>query len=194
MAKAIQTVRWPEPDPAAEAAAQRARLHNVAAEEAQALEKMMRLLGHLDDAGLLDIANALLAQGGQVMEIIVRQAEKPGTLGLLKSAIALTQGLSQADPQALRHLFAGLSAAGEAAGEASRGGRPSEVGGIFGLWRAMRDPDVAAGLGVMMAMLRGIGASVRRAGAEADGAGPREGARAREGARDTDGDGGRSRR
>ncbi|MCL6517727.1 DUF1641 domain-containing protein [Alicyclobacillus sp.] len=224
MAKSITVIRHPDErtKAAEEAAARRARLHDIAAEEAAAIEKVFRLWGHMERAGLLDLMNAVFEKGGDVMGILVRQAEKPGTLGLLKNVIALTQGLSEMNPQALRVLVSALSAAGEAmsaetamdapdtaprtvapgtpetrgtgqpagvlggsgaggmdgaggtvgvvrdgttsAGRFNPAGTSLTAGRPLGMWdllRALRDPDVSAGLALVLGMLRGMGAAVR---------------------------------
>ncbi|MCL6637375.1 MAG: DUF1641 domain-containing protein [Alicyclobacillus sp.] len=156
MAEPIASIERQTPPAAVEQARARARLGALLAAAEPALAEGLQLLQQCSEAGLLQLATGLMQEGEGLLEILVKQADQPGGAQLLKNMVALVQVWGQLPPSLWTHLQAGLEAASDAAQRP-----PTEKPGLRLYWQALRDPDVAAGAGVMLALLRGLGASVR---------------------------------
>ncbi|MCL6453531.1 MAG: DUF1641 domain-containing protein [Alicyclobacillus sp.] len=125
----------------------------------EAVTEAVELLEWMHRRGVLQAMRAVMEQADSLLEIVVRQAETPGALGLIKNAIALLQGMSALDPKATAALLQGVARATQLA----RSESPVQVHGVVDLLRALGDPDVAQGLSVGLTVLKGLGAAAREA-------------------------------
>lgn len=118
----------------------------VAGNEAAVAE----FLEHLDEVNdVLDI----LALGSAAVddEMVVMLAETANNVGTLADTAT--------EPETVRGLESILHAVGDAAGDLDE---PPERLGPVGLLRALRDPEVQAGLGFLVAVAAGIGRDLER--------------------------------
>ncbi|MDQ0189169.1 DUF1641 domain-containing protein [Alicyclobacillus cycloheptanicus] len=159
MAKPILTIAQEEPSPLRTEQAAMTELMAALTEHHKGLEQGLELVDLLHEKGLLDIVIALLKRGDRVLEIIIRAAEKPGGLSLMKNAIALVQGMSELDAKALVGLFRQVNAGLTAMNAEDR----PVVTGAWSLLGLLRDEDVSAGLGVLFGFLKGFGHAVKEA-------------------------------
>lgn len=140
------------------------RVTSALAEHESGLAAWLELVDLLHQRGLLDIVIAMLKRGDGVLEILVREAEKPGGLALMKNAIALLQGMSAMDASAiarvLRHLNEGLQGA-------TADDRPN-ITGVWSLLAILRDEEISAGLGALLGFLKGLGRGVMSQTGRAD--------------------------
>ncbi len=102
---------------------------------AESLSKLARILANLEESGLLDVLEAVTRP--EVVEKLWPALLGPGVLRLLDR---------------LDRVADVAAALGEAVEEA----KPV---GVSGLLAALRDPDVARGLGVLVAFLKKLGAT-----------------------------------
>ncbi|MCL6593709.1 MAG: DUF1641 domain-containing protein [Alicyclobacillus sp.] len=156
MAEPMARIEWQTQSATAEQARAQARLLAQLAACEPALTEGLQLLRLCSEAGLLQLANALVQEREGLLEILVEQADRPGGALFLKNIVALVQVLGQLPPALWTHLQAGLQAA-SAAAQRPETGKP----GLRLYWQALRNPDVAAGARVALALLRGLGASAR---------------------------------
>lgn len=111
---------------------------------------LAELLDRVDEVNdLLDV----LALGTQAMddEMVQTLAATGGNLGALADAAA--------EPATVRGVESLLHAVGDATGDLEE---PPEKVGIVGLLRAMRDPEVQAGLGYLVAVSKHLGRDLTR--------------------------------
>ena len=111
------------------------------------LAEFVERLDEIND--LLDI----LALGSAAVddEMVVLLAETANNIGTLADTAT--------EPETVRGLESVLHAVGDAAGDLDE---PPDRVGMLGLVRAMRDPEVQAGLGFIIAIARGIGHDLNR--------------------------------
>lgn len=108
------------------------------------------LLKRLDEINdLLDILS--LGSAAVDDEMVVMLAETANNIGTLADTAT--------EPETVRGLESVLHAVGDAAGELDD---PPDRIGMVGLLRAMRDPEVQAGLGFVIAVAKGLGADLER--------------------------------
>ena len=113
-------------------------------------EALAEFVDHLDEVNdLLDI----LALGSAAVddEMVVMLAETANNVGTLADTAT--------EPETVRGLESVLHAVGDAAGDLDE---PPERVGPIGLLRALRDPEVQAGLGFLVAVSKGIGRDLER--------------------------------
>ncbi|MCY0900821.1 MAG: DUF1641 domain-containing protein [Firmicutes bacterium] len=151
MAKAIVAIKPPERSPEVLQEQALAQVNATLAAHADSVTSFVELLAALDEAGVLSGAAAMLSQGQELIEIVVRQAGKPEAAGGVKNALKLAQVLGSD----LTPLFRLLDAAGTASEQAP------ELTGVMSLMKAARDPDVMAGAAWMLGLLRSVGAGLR---------------------------------
>ncbi|MFC7019760.1 MULTISPECIES: DUF1641 domain-containing protein [Haloarcula] len=112
--------------------------------------EVAELLDRVDEVNdLLDV----LALGTQAMddEMVQKLADTGGNLGALADAAA--------EPATVRGAESLLHAVGDATGDLEE---PPERVGVVGLLRALRDPEVQAGLGYLVAVSRHLGRDLTR--------------------------------
>ncbi|WP_157935479.1 DUF1641 domain-containing protein [Kyrpidia spormannii] len=133
----------------------------MAAKYAPALEETLELLAVLREKGILRTLRDVAASGEEVLEILVHQVNTQGGKRLLKNAVALGEVLASVDLQGAAET-AKIVAEGlrQPAGAREWEHRPP---GMMDLFRAIRDPDVAAGLLILLRAAKVIGAAARGA-------------------------------
>lgn len=111
------------------------------------------LLQGLHDRGVLPLLVGLLQSGEQVLAVLVNELNKPENTQAFRNIVGLVQTLGALDAEQLGPLIKGLN----------RGlrtddlGEQSRHGGLFGLLKALRDPETNAGMMKLLAVLKGIG-------------------------------------
>ncbi|WP_067925189.1 DUF1641 domain-containing protein [Alicyclobacillus shizuokensis] len=173
MAQAIRLMA-PTPRPAVGPDSATA-IAEAAAKHHDAIQAGLRLLDALEKSGLLEMGSALLEQGSDVLEILVRQAGRPEYAGGIKNLIGLLQLLGRLDLARLQPLLAPFL---RPAWDAAEAGQPEvaasppaalRADGFFSLLAALRDPDVAAGLAWMLGLLQAVGRGLRQESGTAEG-------------------------
>jgi len=113
-------------------------------------EALAEFVEHLDEVNdLLDIL--VLGSAAVDDEMVVMLAETANNVGTLADTAT--------EPETVRGLESVLHAVGDAAGDLDE---PPERLGPIGLLRALRDPEVQAGLGFLVAVSKGIGRDLER--------------------------------
>ncbi len=118
---------------------------------------LLTLFDNMHEAGLLDIVNALIVRGQDLLKILADQAEKPEYAGGIKNVIALVQGFGMLDAKVLAQLMRNLVFITRNL-DLTNG---PKVAGVWSTLQAVRDPDVAAGFSVALAIIRGLGQGIR---------------------------------
>ncbi|OYD09117.1 DUF1641 domain-containing protein [Paludifilum halophilum] len=156
MAKATRKMVSIQPDEEQIRRRQIDKLLCVLADHQGSVKEAVILLNQLHRHGLLEMANAVLEQGENLLEVMLRQARQPGATDGIKSAIAFGQILTRLDEQMITRLGEGVYY-GLNKMETEQGLR---VNGVWDLLRALRDPEVARGLSALLALLQGLGQSL----------------------------------
>ncbi|QQE76865.1 DUF1641 domain-containing protein [Alicyclobacillus sp. SO9] len=156
MARSIAKIRETQSSAEAVKEAQIAKIESLFVEYTQDIEQMMRLLRLLREKGILDAGAAVLEQGHDLLEILVHQANHPGSIGGIKNIIAVVQGMTKIDAKLVAAVFNGVS-------DASRvisSGDADDIGDLWDIVRVLRDRDVNQGLTAVFAVLKSVGQHV----------------------------------
>ncbi len=126
--------------------------------EAVATAEFQRLLVLAHERGVLQALNHLLEEPDATLGTATDWATQPGNLAVVKHALLFYNTLQSIDPRAVQALLNGLNGAAEAAASGKDDGK---VLGLFGLLRALRDPDTNRGMRFLLRMSAGLGRAVR---------------------------------
>lgn len=160
MAKPTTVIARPETTPESERATALETLLEGASDQSGALLEALALLRALHERGVLEALVAFFQKGDDVLGVAMETlAEQPTyTLGA-KNAMTLAQSLGELDEPTVattqRMVSGGLSAFANAQ-------RPAKPLGVFDVLRALKDPDVSAGMAAVIALLKGFGAAQRQ--------------------------------
>jgi uncharacterized protein YjgD (DUF1641 family) len=128
-----------------------------AAPQALANAEFQRLLVLAHERGILQGLNHLLEEPDAALGTATDWATQPGNLAVVRHALLFYNTLQSIDPRAVQVLLNRLDGAAAAATQ-----RPDEdrVLGLWGLLRALRDPDVNRGMRFLLRMAAGLGRAV----------------------------------
>lgn len=161
MAKPTNVIARPVKTTEEERATALEALLEGASDNSPALLEALALLQSLHQRGILEALAALFQKGDDVLGITMDTLAQPAYSRGAKNALALAQTLSALDEETLatsqRMVVNGVRGFTNAK-------PPVKPLGVFDLLRALKDPDVSAGLAATLGLLKGIGAAQRQHG------------------------------
>ena len=122
-------------------------------EPSKALEELLGMLAKLKESGLLDMLKSIIERYEDLMTYMAQDRRIFKAMSMVEGAL---NGLEDADAAKLKYASMGLSQCSTKALEEIMDKGVKQVG-IIDLLKALRDPDVAYGLGLMLAMAKSIG-------------------------------------
>lgn len=135
-----------------------------ASDHSEALLEVLALVQALHEQGALGALTALSQQGDAALGVAMETlSQSPGYAQGARNALALAQSLATLDDQTVATTQRMVTGGVQAFASAQPPAKPLSV---FDLLRALKDPDVSAGLAALLALLKGIGAARRQPGAE----------------------------
>ncbi|HEY7341645.1 MAG TPA: DUF1641 domain-containing protein [Ktedonobacterales bacterium] len=159
MAKPTNVIARPVQTPEEERATALEALLEGASDNSPALLEALALLQSLHQRGILEALAALFQKGDDVLGIAMDTLAQPAYSNGAKNALMLAQTLSALDEETLatsqRMVVSGVHGFANAK-------PPAKPLGVFDLLRALKDPDVSAGLAATLGLLKGIGAAQRQ--------------------------------
>lgn len=160
MAKATTVIARPPSTPDGERATALESLLEGASDQSSALLEGLALMQALHERGVLEALVAFFQQGDGVLGVTMDTlANQPSYTQGAKNAMTLAQSLGDLDEPTVattrRMVSGGLHAFANAQ-------RPAKPLGVFDVLRALKDPDVSAGMAAVIALLKGFGAAQRQ--------------------------------
>lgn len=134
-------------------------LESQVADQQQGLQKLLEITGELDKAGILDAVNAVVKARENLTEIAVHQAAREPVAMLINNVMNAAGALTAIDPATTAKLAASVQ---RGLSEAEAKGTANRKIGPFGLWKALRDPDVNRSIRFGMDFLKGMGKELDR--------------------------------
>ncbi|KPV45781.1 DUF1641 domain-containing protein [Alicyclobacillus ferrooxydans] len=122
------------------------------AEQAKAVEKVVRLCEALDNAGWLDVFISVVEQRNALLSVLADEAAKPAAVQAVKSIVGLGQAVTSVNSDALTAAMQGISN-----GLNHIGHDGLEVKGIWDVLKASRDPDVSRAFSAILTVLKSMG-------------------------------------
>ncbi|TWT27229.1 DUF1641 domain-containing protein [Planomicrobium sp. CPCC 101110] len=134
-------------------------LETLLVQQDQALNKILEITGELNDAGILDAVRAMVKARENLTGIAVHQASREPVTNLINNAMKAAAVVTAIDPNTTARLMDSVKGGLDEA-ELHRD-NPKKIG-VFGLVKALRDPDVNRSLKFGINFLRGMGRELGR--------------------------------
>lgn len=119
-----------------------------------AILETLDVLGHMKERGVLSLASALFGQGDQVLNVLVKAADKPEATNTIKNLLLMVGVLGTLNVRQLEPLLLKLNSG--IARVAEYRDNQEEIG-YFDLFRSLKDPEVNNAIGLLFEFLKGMG-------------------------------------
>lgn len=129
-------------------------LETLLAEQNEALNKLLAIMGDLDDAGVLDAVLAMVKAKEGISEIVMEQATREPVTNLINNLMSAAGALTAIDPESTGRL---ASSAVRGLKEAEAQNQNGKKIGVFQLLKALRDPDINRTIKFGLNFLKGMG-------------------------------------
>ncbi|RNB88439.1 DUF1641 domain-containing protein [Brevibacillus nitrificans] len=159
MAKAISNIERHIPSPEEVRDQAISQVLDAVSENHQALLTLLDIVKELQEIGVLDIVQGALKNRRDIGVIAVTQLNKPGMHHIMKNGMTAMQFLAKLQPEKI----AGLLDAVDHGLERLTDTQNNKPIGLFGMGKAMMEPDVTLALGSMINFLRGMGEGMKNA-------------------------------
>jgi uncharacterized protein YjgD (DUF1641 family) len=127
-------------------------------ENDDALNKMLGIVGELNDIGVLEAAQSMLQAKDKIAKIALGQVTREPVTNLINVLMGATGAIMSADPQAtekvVKSSIAGLHAANEHL-------KSNKKTGVRDLMKTMNDPDINRAVGFGIHFLKGMGKALK---------------------------------
>jgi uncharacterized protein YjgD (DUF1641 family) len=129
-------------------------LQSLIAEQEKALNKILKITGELDDAGVLDAAQAMLMAKENIAEIAVNQAARQPVTNLINNLMNSSGLLTSIDPKVTAKLATSVKSGLE---EAESHRKSNQKIGVVALMKSLNDPDINRAVKFGLHFLKGMG-------------------------------------
>ncbi|TPG68169.1 DUF1641 domain-containing protein [Brevibacillus laterosporus] len=134
------------------------QLKEELAMHAQSIRQSVKLLDELHQAGVLETVQSMVQSKEKMAGIAIKQLVKPNITKSINNVMALTDALSELEPEMTKKLVASVTHGLQKAEEASA--KENKVG-MFDLFKALQDPDINRAICFGLNMLKGVGESLK---------------------------------
>ncbi len=128
-------------------------------ELARALERLAEAAAKLQESGVLGMLTAMMEKGEEILEIGMNDRRVHHALAALDAAM---NPLEEVDPVTFKENIESLTECTLKALNSEDFVKRARSVGMLGLLKALKDPDIAAGLGVMLYLAKVMGACLRK--------------------------------
>ncbi|MBC6308784.1 DUF1641 domain-containing protein [Listeria sp. FSL L7-1582] len=129
----------------------------IATDDAAFME-VLELVKALHDSGALDMLNSALKAKEDIATTFLNEARKEPATNAINNLMMTSKLLTDTKPEQTEKMLAGLANAQAKANESLK---EDTTLGLFGLARAMKDPDVNRALRYGLAFLKGVGQELK---------------------------------
>ncbi len=147
----IKKTEWTEEEVQGEKLAE---LQSLIAEQEQALSKILEITGELNDAGVIDAAQAMVKAKENLTKIAVDQASREPVTNAINHLINVSGLLTSIDPDVTEKLVKSVQSGLQ---EAELYGQNEQKIGMLDLLKSFNDPDINRAVKFGMHFLKGMG-------------------------------------
>lgn len=116
------------------------------------LAAILSILRKVSESGLLEAMTAMLERNGEVMSVVFNELSQKENSNFVRNLLTIYTLLSRVDPERLGRFMKNLSRSINAADSFST----EKPLGLMAIGREMKNPDVSAGLRVLLSAARGF--------------------------------------
>lgn len=154
MAKAIKQIELVHPSAQEEQAKDIAALLEQLAENREAISSAIDIIGQLQKSGILDIIQGFLHSKEKVAAIAIEQINQPNMHNIIRNGFNTIDFLGSLDPQQMSMM---MNAVTKGLDESAEVMKKNEKRSMWGLMKAMQDPDTNLAIHSMLGFLKGMG-------------------------------------
>ncbi|BEP16877.1 hypothetical protein PYJP_02290 [Pyrofollis japonicus] len=129
----------------------------------EALESLMKMAAKLKESGLLDLLETMAEK---YEELLMYTGSDQRVYHMLAALEAALNGMKAADPWKYKMAIEKMTSCAMSALDPEELQKVKPVKGLFSLLRALSDPNVAKGLGIMLYLAARLGACMGQEGKE----------------------------
>jgi uncharacterized protein YjgD (DUF1641 family) len=116
------------------------------------LKSLIELVQKVSQSGAIDFLKAMLEKYRDVTSVVFSELSEPENSNFIRNILTLYTLLSRVDPDILRRFMENLAQSIQSS-ESNRNKPPL---GLLGMGREIKDPDVSAGLRVLLSAAKGF--------------------------------------
>lgn len=120
----------------------------------EALNKIISLVGELNNIGVLEAANAMLQAKEKIAKVALGQLTREPITNLINHLMGAAGALTTLDPELTQKLASGVSSGME---EGAKHLESDKKIGMFDLLKVLNDPDINRAIGFGLHFLKGLG-------------------------------------
>lgn len=138
-----------------------AELQSLIAEQEQALSKILQITGELEEAGVIDAAQAMVNARENLTQIAVDQASREPITNAINHLLNVSSLLTSMDPHITEKLVESVKSGFH---EVELYGQNEQKIGMLDLLKSLNDPDVNRAVKFGMHFLKGMGKGLEEKG------------------------------
>ncbi|PWW32010.1 uncharacterized protein YjgD (DUF1641 family) [Cytobacillus oceanisediminis] len=154
MAKAIKQIELVQPSAQEEQAQDIAALLEQLAENREAISSAIDIISQLQKAGILDIIQGFLHSKEKVAAIAIEQVNQPNMHNIIRNGFNTVDFLGSLDPQQMNIMMNAVTKGLDKSADVMK---KNEKRSMWGLIKALRDPDANLAINSMLGFLKGMG-------------------------------------
>lgn len=133
-------------------------LKTLLADNEEALNKMLDIVGELHDIGVLEAANAMLQAKEKIAKIALGQVTREPVTNLINNLMGAAGALTNLDPELTKKLVSSVTTGMDAG---SKHLQSNKKIGVLDLLKVLNDPDINRAVGFGIHFLKGMGKGLK---------------------------------
>jgi uncharacterized protein YjgD (DUF1641 family) len=133
-------------------------LTTLLADHEEALNKIMGIVGELNDMGVFEAADAMLQAKEKIAKIALGQINREPLTNMINNLMSAAGVLTSIDPELTKKLADSVAAGMD---EGSKHLQSNKKIGLFDLVKALNDPDINRAIGFSFHFMKGLGKGLK---------------------------------
>ncbi|WP_239255069.1 DUF1641 domain-containing protein [Listeria ilorinensis] len=158
MAEPISKIRETSPTPEEQQDQNLQELKNELAKEESGFKEMIEFVRLLNESGALEAVNSAVKAKEEIAKTFLNEWRKEPTTNAINNLMLTSQLLTETKPEQTAALIKKMK---ETAKQAKESAKEEEILGLFGLMKALKDPDVNRALRYGITFLKGMGENLK---------------------------------
>ncbi|MED4600544.1 DUF1641 domain-containing protein [Paenibacillus validus] len=133
-------------------------LKTLLADNEQAINKILDIVGELNDIGVFEAANAMLQAKEKIAKIALGQITREPVTNMINNLMGAAGALTSLDPELTKKLAGSLSSGLD---EGSKHLQSNKKIGMLDLVKVLNDPDINRAIGFGIHFMKGLGKGLK---------------------------------
>jgi uncharacterized protein YjgD (DUF1641 family) len=133
-------------------------LKTLLTDNEEALNKILNIVGELNDTGVLEAVNAMLQAKEKIAKIALGQVTREPITNLINNLIGAAGALTSLDPDLTNKLASSVALGMD---EGSKHLQSNNKIGVFDLLKVLNDPDINRAIGFGIHFMKGLGKGLK---------------------------------